>query len=69
MKGPYRNPWIEPVEIKRLGKTRSLGFDTLSAGFDRLNPSRYELLNQRSLIKDYPKNFWEAPLEVHFISF
>jgi hypothetical protein len=40
------------VETKRLCKTRSLGFDTLSAGFDTpsaLNPSRYELLNRRSL--------------------
>jgi len=36
------------IETKRLSP-KPLGFDTLSAGFDKLNPSRYELLNRRSL--------------------
>jgi hypothetical protein len=50
------------IETMRLGKTRSLGFDTLSADFILSLSKGYELLNQRSLVRDYPKSFWEVPL-------
>jgi hypothetical protein len=42
--------------IHRINQAEQLEFGA-SGGLSARSPLRYELLNQRSLVKDYPKNF------------
>jgi hypothetical protein len=65
VKGPYASTASAQVETKWLGKTRSLDFDKLNPGVSIRSSLRYELLNQRSLVRDLFRSFSEEPLVAH----